>query len=474
VITLERCLARQLRTMLRRSSLPSGLRDPPRLRLQTGPDGLHIALPLAECALSYRQPGALSEDVLAISASVLGDFEGKTGSVQLEALAAGKGRASWDDGGLPRSLELATVVPDWVLPLPERPSLLQPIEPAFLDALAEAARTSAREGTRLALTRMQLRGSSGQIIATDSRQLLVQGGFSLPWKEDVLIPALPLFASRQMPREGPLALGCTASHVTLLLGRWTLQLEIDTSGRFPDVQAVIPRRDARASQLDLSDQDAVFLVSTLPRLPGSKEDCAPITVEVGAQVLVRARDECSSEVSEVVLAHSSSTGPELLLCLDRHYLQRAVKLGFRQLQLGGAGRPFLCQDDTRAYVFMPLDGDKALPPCVDALPLSSGQAESMPSPTSPQTPRRKSLMPRPPSPEPPASNGGARSPVPSPPANGQEPLADPIAEAEALRAVLQEAQSRLARLLAALKQQRRQSRALQAAMASLRSLQLDR
>jgi hypothetical protein len=216
------------------------------------------------------------------------------------------------------------------------------------------------------------------------------------------------------------------------------------------------------------------LLHTLPRLPGTKKDCSPITLEVGAQVLVRARDECSSEVSEVVLAHSSSTGSELHLCLDRHYLQRAVKLGFRQLQLGGAGRPLLCQDDTRTYVFMPLDGDKALPPCGDALRLSSGQAESIPSPTSAKTPRRKSLMPRPPNPEPQASNSDARSPAPSPAANGQEPLADPIVEAEILRAVLQEAQARLARLLSALKQQRRQSRALQAAMTSLRSLQLDR
>jgi hypothetical protein len=54
-----------------------------------------------------------------------------------------------------------------------------------------------------------------------------------------------------------------------------------------------------------------------------------------------------------------------------------------------------------------------------------------------------------------------------------EPL-DPLMEAEALRSLLHDAQLRLNRLLAALKQQRRHNRALRAAMDSLRGLRLDR
>ena len=55
-----------------------------------------------------------------------------------------------------------------------------------------------------------------------------------------------------------------------------------------------------------------------------------------------------------------------------------------------------------------------------------------------------------------------------------ESPADLIGEAEALRAVLQDAAGRVARLLAALKHQRRQSRAVQQAMDSLRQLSFDR
>ena len=47
---------------------------------------------------------------------------------------------------------------------------------------------------------------------------------------------------------------------------------------------------------------------------------------------------------------------------------------------------------------------------------------------------------------------------------------DPLAEAEAVRGLLAEAQSRLGRLIASLKQHRRSARALEAAVASLRQL----
>ncbi len=59
----------------------------------------------------------------------------------------------------------------------------------------------------------------------------------------------------------------------------------------------------------------------------------------------------------------------------------------------------------------------------------------------------------------PAANG-----APSP------DMLDPLVEAEALRALLYDAQGRLGRLLAALRQHRRQARAMRAAVTSLRRL----
>ena len=80
----------------------------------------------------------------------------------------------------------------------------------------------------------------------------------------------------------------------------------------------------------------------------------------------------------------------------------------------------------------------------------------------------------------PSTNGHTRHTVPDPnpdpgAGRGERPMAiaELITEAEEVRAIVLDASTRLARLLAGLKQHRRQSRAVQAAMQSLKQLQLD-
>jgi hypothetical protein len=323
------------------------------------------------------------------------------------------------------------------------------------------------------LTRIELRGRRGQLAATDGRQLLVQGGFALPWSEDVLIPALPLFVSRDLPSDGPIAIGRTAQHVSLRIGPWLLHLEIDAEGRFPNADTVIPRMDAMVSRLHLSEDDARFLVQVLPRLPGAKEHLAPLTVEVGKQVVLRARADNTPQVHEVVLSGSSCQGPPVRVACNRHFLGRVVQLGFRELLLRNATTPLLCRDETRTYLFILLDG--ALPPAADAVRIVSGEAApaALTASLKPQAERRREAMPRPPMKDDEPHNDSPESSRPSLSRPNDEVL-DPLAEAEALRALLHDAQFRLSRLLSALKQQRRQTRALRSAMDSLRNLRLDR
>src|SRR5262249_52992872 len=152
---------------------------------------------------------------------------------------------------------------------------------------------------------------------------------------------------------------------------------------------------------------------------------------------------------------------------------RAVKLRIREVQVADPERPLLCQDATRRYVMMPLGKGEALPPDADVARIVSGEAAApAPAPVITPPPRRRPAQPPPPPPTngQPRRNGAAENQPPGP----DQSLADPLVEAEAVRALLQEAQARLGRLLAVLKHQRRQGRALRAAMDSLRQLQLDR
>src|SRR5262249_40315373 len=145
----------------------------------------------------------------------------------------GKGSARWEEAGVPRSCEFEVAGPEKMPPLPKIPRKLASPGPGFLAALSEAAQTAARDAARYALTRLLFQGKEGRLVATDGRQLLGQDGFTFPWDEDVLVPALPAFAGRELAAEGPCEVGRTDGHVALKVGPWLFVLEVDKDGRFP-------------------------------------------------------------------------------------------------------------------------------------------------------------------------------------------------------------------------------------------------
>jgi hypothetical protein len=476
LIELPRALARSFRTVLRHSLMADAPRGHwPLVLCRAGEDGLTLQARDGDLAVRYHQPGKRPPGVLAFRAGLLAEFEGRAESpVALEQVAFGKGRASWDEGGVPRSLEFETVTPDSAPEFPGRPKKLVPMPLEFLAALAEAARTAGRESARLAVSRVLLRGKASEVIATDGRQLLVQAGFPLPWQDDVLVPSVPAFGCREMEGAAPVRLGRGVGHVAVVAGPWAFLLGIDGTSRYPAVDTVIPSPRAAKSTLRIHPDDGAFLISTLPRLPGAGDHLSPVTLDLGRTAAVRARGEGGGRVTEVALARSASSGSPMRLCMDRRYLRRALQLGFAELQVERPDAPVVCRDGRRTYLWMPLDQGGALPPSDNAVRVSSAEPEKARTPATPpsqpENPRRRRPMPAPP------NNGHSPRPGGQPPATPPGPpqqagIAALAEEAEAVRAMFREAHGRLGRLVAALKEQRKQSRAVQAAVASLRQLQ---
>jgi hypothetical protein len=108
--------------------------------------------------------------------------------------------------------------PEALATFPESPASWESGPPGLLDSLAEATATGADEGTRYALNCLQLRGDTGEVAATDGRQLLVARGVPFPWTGDVLVRRSPVFASRDLPRDQPVAIGKTDTHVVFRVG----------------------------------------------------------------------------------------------------------------------------------------------------------------------------------------------------------------------------------------------------------------
>jgi hypothetical protein len=461
VIELSAALLRQFRSVLRKSVLAADPRGPcPTVLCRASKHGLTLSCRQGDVGLRHLSAGSFPSDSLAFPASVLAKLEGAEEKLCLEQVAPFQGKASWSASDGPHSIDFDIVDPGAVLPPNEPRGQGASLEPGFLVALDEAARTACRDVNRGSLSKVLLRGKDGALIGSDGKQLLVQKGFALTWKENLLLPALPVYGCRELPRNEPAHLSREKDWATLSVGPWTLDLKVEPGDRYPDVDRVIPSRGAACTRVRFDARDVEGLLRCLPKMPGHEDHYRPVTLDAGARLAVRAQEE-KGPVEEVALAHSQVEGPPVCLVMDRRYLGRALKLGLTEILLGKATEPLLCKDDRRSFIWMPLTDAQPVPPAKrTSVPSTRVRKEA--HATSPQSPRRVPITSVNES-QPNARNGATRQ---------EDPL-DLTSEAEEVRVQLQNALARTSRLIAALKQQRRQTRVVQAALSSLAKLQQD-
>ena len=467
MIQITRALARQIRTVLRKAApLGSGRNYRPSLSLHAGPNGMQIRGHHEEVAVELHLPGPCASDTIVLSHAALEDIQSRQDSlVTITAKNAECVQARWEWSGVAQCRDYDTVGIDKLPPFPVEPKRFAALGKSVLQSLDDAVQTADRNNIRSALTRLQLRGKAGEIVSADRRQLLVQRGFTFPWKDDILILAIGVFGWRELPQDASIAIGRSDTHVCIRIGPWTFHLAIDKHSRFPRIEQVIPARSPKESALRMTPEDAIFLAAELARLPGSKEEDAEVTVDLNGHAAIRAKDEASSQTTELLLGRSTVSGPPVRFVSQRRFLAQAAKMHFLDLHVASADTAIVCRDPKRIYVWMPLNPEKALPPTSDAIRISSTIASAQ-HPQEPSPPRRNTIMSIPP------SNGHASNGTPESLGRGERSVAitDLITEAEELRTVLADASGRLTRLLSGLKQHRRDSRAMQAAMQSLKQI----
>ena len=191
---------------------------------------------------------------------------------------------------------------------------------------------------------------------------------------------------------------------------------------------------------------------------------SPITVDLNGSLAIRARagGEGPQSTTELILSNSTRTGDPLRFNTNRQYLDRALRLGFREFWLCGADVAACGRDAHRAYVWAVLSQDGAVPHD-DSTTRIESPPDSAP-PAAPSVPRRTPLP-----------HHRAQSPATSevdpthPPEPAQPP--SPFAQIEILRATLRQALQQTGELLATLKRPKKQPRLVESTLASLRELQ---
>jgi hypothetical protein len=348
VITLTRSQARRLRVAFRRTALGithRGIISDLVLRAEGAQ--LRAQHRYGDLAVEHVEAGSYRPAAsIAIPLDALADFEGPADSpVVVESAAPDRTVARWEDRGIPQGREYHIVTPvDRIEPMPGLPATSATSPGDLLDALAEAVEVSTPDSPRYALNCIQLRGDEGKVLATDGRQGLVRTGYTFPWTDDVLIKARPIFGCRALPRDQPVEIGRTDTHIVIRAGAWTIYSEIQKEARFPDLQRVIPGDGEVATRLRLDPADARFLGSALGRLPGGEDQHSPVTLDFNGRIAVRARAaEQPQQVTELILSRSRYTGSPLCIATNRVFLERALRLGLGEVRFVTVDSAFVCR-----------------------------------------------------------------------------------------------------------------------------------
>lgn len=460
-------VVRTFRSLLRRGGLLRSRAGETLVQFQADPDGLTIRSASADVAIEYRQSGENPAQAYCLPASSLADVEGGSlDRLTVEADANHRIILNWTNRGVPRQAVVDPAKKE--LAFPEVPEAFVPNDSRLWAALQDAAASTDKNSSRFALNCLLFHGATGRIDATDGHHILTQAGYRFDWEDDVLIPATPLLGCKELDQKEPIAVGRTDDWVAFGTAGFLVMHRIYKDGRFPNIDQILPNAEAAKSRLTLSDSDARFLADTLPRLPCDDELHDPVTLDLNGRVLVRARESKEARPTEVELPSSSLTGEPVMFSSNRRFVERALKLGFRDVCVYGPDSPVLCRDERRQYLWALLDKEAVVQRCGDPVRIKPSGEASQPCTTTikpvevPLTVSIKNQVP-----------AAAETPHDAKPGKPvrTRPAATAIEQVMALRDALLGVAQKAGELARSLKQQKRQARIVATTLASLKELQ---
>ena len=443
MIQISRRNIRTIRTIIRQALGITSSRRAPAVTLRNSGGVLRIQSANAKAAIEFRLESlALDPDSFSIPYQALMSCEGSQEQTVHFVRNENEIIAQWTDAGIPQSVTFAAGEPVDIPP----ETTLTAIEPRFIAAMADAVATTTSESTRFALDCVRLRGSDGQLAASDGGQAILEAGFHFPWSDTVLVPASDVFSSREFAAAEEVKIGRSDDWVTIQTESCTVHLKIEKERRFPDLDLQIPSRGSAATTLALAEADVAFLLESAPRLPAA---------------------EGSDQIKELVLSNSRRLGEEILLQTDRTLLCRAVELGFREIQLRNKTAPACCQDDRRTYLWALLDEVSVLRASDQATKISSPPV----SDSSPQTKVKSSTMVTTANSRPVFPRTSTTSTPDKVTSNELETNPNLLTQAETLRDSLSQALSDTRELITAIKRNQKQNRLVETTLRSLKQLE---
>lgn len=345
-------------TILRKGLGICNRRRGPVVHVSSDEKCLRIRAITDEIAIEWATAGNFLPEGFSAPLDLLREYRGSRTSNVDWKLDGEKIDSHWLDAGVHKSLTFQAISQDSTFP--ETPVHWVENEGRLVAALSIAADTVDQRSTEFALSYVCLRGQDGQVVATDGRQAIAESGFQFPWNEQCLVPLRRLLTCQKFLDGEKVHVGKLADWVVIRSGHWTVWLRINRRSRYPELDFLLRRPASVVAVLQIGESDAKFLQRNLKNLPSSESFNGPVTIDMNDQIALRAENARSSSVTELILANSRRSGAEVCLVSDRTFLDRAIRLGFREFLVAGEEAPVVCVSKDRVMVWALLGSDAAI------------------------------------------------------------------------------------------------------------------
>lgn len=262
-----------------------------------------------------------------------------------------------------------------------------PVDDALRQSIHEALDCASTDETRLILNSAYIDVSSNEghyVVGTNGGHLFSSNSFKLPMKDSFILPTHKFLHYREFNHDGEWQLRVSVPQhkddqpcFQISTRRWRF-VGRQIGGTYPNWKQVIPTHFD--SGIQFKDLDA--LADTIDRLPDHNERDHTIGIERkdrAVNLLWKADRE--QDWKRLLVAVDQSTGKDITIYLNRHYLTKALRFGLDRFDCIDPMSPVKFSHDGKQMIVMPVRADSA-PQTPTAVPQAQKTA---PPPAAPST-----------------------------------------------------------------------------------------
>jgi DNA polymerase III sliding clamp (beta) subunit (PCNA family)/exonuclease VII small subunit len=272
------------------------------------------------------------------------------------------------------------------------------LDASFKLALKEALDSASTDSSRYVLNGACLDVSDQEchcVVGTDGRHLYSANTFRFQIPESLIVPTQKFVAWSGFQNDGQWKLRMLPAvkadpedkrsekakeepaWFEIRSDHWTY-IARAVDGTYPNWRQVVPNQTSKWNRVVLADESVRMMQQAVPMLPGADTVNQPVVLEFADNKLwVKGRGKDDKQDTTMTVPEAQVTGEPFKIALNRIYLLRALRFGFKEIRIADELSPLVFSSANKTMVVMPLRLDGAPTPVEPAPVQTTPASESI-------------------------------------------------------------------------------------------------